>query len=214
MCLPALDTAAAIRDFLKGVMKESEARYQRRHADARPPPVVADISHRSRKGQRERTANVLVELGAALANGRTEVFVLEDVTDGEPLKSITDLSGVLIGVLKADESTEADERTRLRPHAYTSSSCSSAPPSTPPNSRCCPAACASVPASASGASPPLASSRSTAAPACSRNTCSTRSCAAATGASMAAGRAHRRTLAAGLRSARAARRVPPRRTAP
>ena len=129
-----------IRDFLKGVVKEAEARFRRRSGGQEPPPVevrrlkaiagqpigasifkriaetdvfVADISHRTRKGQRERTANVLVELGAALANERTEVFVLEDVKKGEPLEGIADLSGVLIGVIRADEKTGADERTHL-----------------------------------------------------------------------------------------------------
>ncbi|MFM2151986.1 MAG: hypothetical protein RL199_421 [Pseudomonadota bacterium] len=129
-----------IRNFLKGVVKEAEARFRRRSGGQEPPPVevrrlraiagdqigrsifkriaetdvfVADISHRTRKRQRERTSNVLLELGAAMANDQSKVFILEDVKKGDPLDGIADLAGVLVSVLKADEETEAAERTRL-----------------------------------------------------------------------------------------------------
>ena len=76
--------------------------------------VVADISHRVRSKRSERPANVLLELGAALANApATRTFVLEDKPKKGLLDGVADLSGILITSVEATPKTKAETRTQL-----------------------------------------------------------------------------------------------------
>ncbi len=74
--------------------------------------LVADLS---RGPTGERTPNVLLEIGAALANGRTRVFLVEDRADAKPgqLEGVSDLQGFYVTRLQANPETDADTRASL-----------------------------------------------------------------------------------------------------
>jgi len=77
--------------------------------------LVADISYRDRgEGNRERPGNVLIEVGAALANRRTRVFLVSDDQSASAVSglhhNISDLQGYYITKIGANDASNADER--------------------------------------------------------------------------------------------------------
>jgi hypothetical protein len=75
--------------------------------------LVADISFRKKDGRTERPANVLLELGAAMATSGVRTFILEDESKNGPLHGAADLAGLLIAPVKANAKTSAEVRTAL-----------------------------------------------------------------------------------------------------
>jgi len=74
--------------------------------------LVADVT---RGANGERTANVLLEIGAALSNERTRVFLVEDSVEAKPgpLEGVSDLQGFLVTRIKANAETDAKARCEL-----------------------------------------------------------------------------------------------------
>jgi len=81
--------------------------------------LVADISYRDRENlPSERPGNVLIEVGAALANGRTRVFLVADERPSAsldkrqtgPHDGISDLQGFYVTTVAAKASSTAQER--------------------------------------------------------------------------------------------------------
>jgi hypothetical protein len=76
--------------------------------------LIADISYRNRNEHYERTPNVLLEVGAALANGRTQVFLIEDWIENKSAHDgLSDLSGFYVTRIRADADTDAEKLAKL-----------------------------------------------------------------------------------------------------